>query len=340
MENILGWLGIDAGLVHKIRQHVSSHAVPLQSVEVPAVLSNVSGLLDVSYFASGSMCDVFRANYKGAQVACKVLRPNVKRQLDQEVSLLRMLSSFVPQCDGKQSFDFMVQSFTQELDLRNEFVNIQWLRSKMQHQRIRQFTTQIPEVMAHRQSYLIYKFSQGKPLSQINSEHEVKQEIAATLIDTYLFMLLQHKTVLGDCNAQNVLFDDATKQLTLIDHGSVIILSDECFADIIQTHLMKLDAADFLLERMNNRVPRDNIEKINNLFWLDDNALVEKLNANFMTNLTEVQNFKLLKEMTFIFRADVQLINTMHILGARQNFAKVSQYHADIIQSQSADQAS
>ena len=94
-------------------------------------------------------------------------------------------------------------------------------------------------------------------------------------------MLLQHKTVLGDCNAQNVLFDDATKQLTLIDHGSVIILSDECFADIIQTHLMKLDAADFLLERMNNRVPRDNIEKINNLFWLDDNAPRGKTQCKF-----------------------------------------------------------
>ena len=337
MENILGWLGIDSGLVHKLRQHVSSRAVPLQSVEVPAVLLSVHGLQHVEYLASGSMCDVFRADYKGKRVACKVLRQNVKNQLAQEVSVLQMLSSFVPQCDGKQSFDFMVQSFTRELDLRNEFVNIRWLKSKLQHQRVCDFAVQIPEVLAHRQSYLIYEFASGKPLTDVQSDVETKQKIAASLIETYLFMLLQHKTVLGDCNAQNVLFDEETKKLTMIDHGSVIILSDECFADIIQTHLLKLDAADFLLKRINNRIPRENIEKINNLFWQNNGAPVEKLNANFITNLTEVPNFKLLKEMTFIFRADVQLINTMHALGARQNFAAISKHYADIIQSESAD---
>ena len=72
----------------------------------------------------------------------------------------------------------------EELDLRNEFVNIQLAaKAKCSTNAIRQFTTQIPEVMAHRQSYLdIQVFFKANRCLMFNpmSEHEVKQEIAAS----------------------------------------------------------------------------------------------------------------------------------------------------------------
>jgi len=159
---------------------------PFPGEEALAIIENsfkksaydIFARFDSNALASASMAQVHEATlHSGEEVVVKVLRPNMKKVIDQDLSIMHTLANLVDRYwSGSKRFKpkEIVEEFEMnlmhEMDLMREAANAAQLRRNFQNSRL----LYVPEIYwdYSRENILVMERIHGIPVSDINALHE------------------------------------------------------------------------------------------------------------------------------------------------------------------------
>ena len=186
---------------------------------------------DPEPMAAASLAQVHRAVLKGSgrEVAVKIQRPGLERQIESDISTMASLVFFIKLAFSSFDFGFMVDEFRsrleKEIDFEAEGRNCERMkRAFADDERI-----EAPSIEwdTTRKRVLTMEFVHGTKVTDIASMHKLgidPKQAALALSDAFARMLLVHSFVHGDPHPGNVLVREhptrrGETQIVLLDHG-------------------------------------------------------------------------------------------------------------------------
>ena len=210
-----------------------SHVAPFDSAQAMAIVESAFGRpltgifsdFEKTPFAAASVAQVHRGRMPdGTEVAVKIRRPGIVAQVRTDLRLLRRLVGvvqvFIPALRRQHPLgliDELSARLLIEIDLEHEARNVRRLADALKDQ---------PQIWMPRviepyvnPNVLVQEFSHGRPLSETFGT-ERGREIAAALLDTYLYQLFVAGVFHGDPHPGN-LFDMPDGKLCFHDFGLI-----------------------------------------------------------------------------------------------------------------------
>lgn len=198
-------------------------------VSLGGTLENLFEEFDPVPLASASIAQVHRAvTADGRDVVVKVQRPDIRRTIESDLSLLRFLAQraldIYPEAelfDLEGMIAEFERSLIRELDFRQEATALSRFRENFAHKP----KIHIPEVLRERSSDVVLTMERirGKKLTQLD-EADDKSAVAEMYLDAAYQMLFQDGFFHGDLHPGNVFLEEDGR-LGIIDFGMVGRLS-------------------------------------------------------------------------------------------------------------------
>ncbi len=184
--------------------------------------------------AAASIAQVHRARYRGTEVAVKVVRPGVRRQVANDLAILDHLVPLLLRLfphPHLESLETVVSEFAHtifdEMEMTHEAANIaRFHRLLDDHEGV-----VIPEVVEELTlpTVLVTRYYEGIPINQIQRLKEAGHDVEALihrLVRLYAEQVMIHGWFHADPHPGNILVDPAGN-LVLLDFGLVVELDDE-----------------------------------------------------------------------------------------------------------------
>jgi len=205
--------------------------------------ADVFEAFDAEPIAAGSLGQVYRARYRGRDVAVKVLRPGVRRILDRDLAIARRVTARLAArfpnvhtraaCTVIEEFGHRVAD---EMDFLHEARNLLTLRANFAgNPRIR-----IPDVVRELSSerVLVLEYMEGRRIDELDPARTYgpirADTVVELLIELYLQMMLIDGVYHADPHPGNLLVaDDGT--LVLLDFGVVIAVDRDRRRQLLDT---------------------------------------------------------------------------------------------------------
>jgi predicted unusual protein kinase regulating ubiquinone biosynthesis (AarF/ABC1/UbiB family) len=190
--------------------------------------------------AAASVAQVHRARYQGEEVIVKVLRPGIRRMVEQDLAILRRLFRLLDHVvwhPHLESLQTVVGEFSQtifeEMDMEHEAENI----ARFQAIFAGRADVVIPEVVTSMTTahVLVLHYCPGISITRIAEleaqGHDV-HGLLAKVIKLYVEQVMVHGVFHADPHPGNILVDPAGR-IVLLDFGLVVEIREELRRDII-----------------------------------------------------------------------------------------------------------
>ena len=224
---------------------------------------------------SGCVAQVHRGTLHGRDVAVKVVHPGVRELVDCDMCLLRGIGNMVEYWAPSlkylavrgtlQRFEKVMRA---QLDLRTEAANLEKLHLLFSEDENVVIPRPVLDVIDGAQrDVLVEDFVEGTPVLKYAANKSIKEkELLATHgARTVLKMVLHHNFVHGDLHPGNVLVEESTGRLAILDAGICVEIPTETHKTMVRVLRAMLeyrgdDAARLLLE--NNGGSDDSHEQL------------------------------------------------------------------------------
>ncbi|PIT16460.1 ABC1 kinase family protein [Snodgrassella alvi] len=219
-------------------------------------LDNIFSYIEAQPVGSASIAQVHRAILtSGEQVAIKVKRPGIESTVTADLHILnhiaQLLESEIPESRRYypvQMVRYFARSMEKETDLSAERRNMQHFARLYNHQQ----QIHIPQTYAaySNRQILVQEYIDDTLLKNLVLTSWSKQQrhnLAATLVDIILDMILQHGLFHADPHPGNILVRN-NGRITLIDFGLVGQLSQQRHQEIITLIHALLERDQFALQ--------------------------------------------------------------------------------------------
>ncbi|WP_239351184.1 ABC1 kinase family protein [Snodgrassella communis] len=240
----------------------NTHPLPITDIrdiiqaQLSQPLDTIFSLIEAQPIGSASIAQVHRATLtSGEQVAIKVKRPGIESTVTADLRILnhiaQLLESEIPESRRYypvQMVQYFARSLEKETDLTAERRNMQhFARIYNQQQQIH-----IPQTYAtySNRQILIQEYIDDTLLKNLTLSSWSKQQrhnLAATLVDIILDMILQHGLFHADPHPGNILVRNDGR-ITLIDFGLIGRLSQQRHQEIITLIHALLERDQFALQ--------------------------------------------------------------------------------------------
>ncbi|KAL0484663.1 hypothetical protein AKO1_003485 [Acrasis kona] len=197
-------------------------------------LEEVFSSIEPTPLASGAIAQVYTAIHDGAQVAVKVRHPGVVQHIARDLSILQFftkLASYYPplQWAGlEENISIFSKSMVAQTDMRVEATNLVLFQENFKSFRDTvRFPT--PDLTLTTHQVLVETFERGTPIqdylddtiSNAKYTEAVKQKLSSFGMNMYLKMMLVDNFVHADMHPGNLLVDQTTGALVVLDAGLV-----------------------------------------------------------------------------------------------------------------------
>jgi ubiquinone biosynthesis protein len=200
--------------------------------EIGGKIENVFEEFNTEPIASASLSCVYKAKYKGKEVAVKVQRPGIKDQILTDIQILYdiavLIEKFIKESEIYQPVKIVKEfekSIKRELNFLMEARNIELMKEKLKDERVF-----IPEVFKEltTEKILVSEFIDGIKISKIEewSKYVEKEKIIKTGIEIILKQVFDIGFFHGDPHPGNI-FVLKDGRIGLIDFGQVGYIDDE-----------------------------------------------------------------------------------------------------------------
>ena len=190
--------------------------------------------------AAASVAQVHRARYQGEEVIVKVLRPGIRRMVEQDLAILRrvfrVLNHLVwhPHLESLQTVvGEFAQTIFEEMDMEHEAENI----ARFQTMFAGRDDVVIPQVVAGVTTtrVLVLHYCPGISITRVAEleaqGHDI-HELLAKVIRLYVEQVMVHGVFHADPHPGNILVDPAGR-IVLLDFGLVVEIREELRRDIV-----------------------------------------------------------------------------------------------------------
>ncbi|HWL13559.1 MAG TPA: AarF/UbiB family protein, partial [Ureibacillus sp.] len=222
----------------KLQQNVTTlseeQVLEILQQNLPGQIDELFSNFEITPLAAASIGQVHKAVLRknNEQVVVKLLRPDVKEIMREDLSILLEFANWITsksQWAEKLGFRDLAEGFAislrEEIDFHIEARNMVQICHilKKSHLKIN-----IPKVYAEysNENLLVMGLAQGISVADLAPEEvENRQEIAETLLHSYLEQALVSGIFHADPHPGNVYYDAAANEITLLDFGAVCRLS-------------------------------------------------------------------------------------------------------------------
>lgn len=240
----------------------NTHPLPITDIrdiiqaQLNQPLDTIFNYIEAQPIGSASIAQVHRATLtSGEQVAIKVKRPGIESTVTADLRILnhiaQLLESEIPESRRYypvQMVQYFARSLEKETDLTAERRNMQHFASIYNQQQ----QIHIPQTYAtySNRQILIQEYIDDTLLKNLTLSSWSKQQrhnLAATLVDIILDMILQHGLFHADPHPGNILVRNDGR-ITLIDFGLIGRLSQQRHQEIITLIHALLERDQFALQ--------------------------------------------------------------------------------------------
>jgi predicted unusual protein kinase regulating ubiquinone biosynthesis (AarF/ABC1/UbiB family) len=301
------------------------------NVKTEKIEFNIPNVIyDLEPIASGSIAQIYKGVYKDKDVAIKVIRPSVLKQiitlqrikygLNKIGNIYKYLKSIVQRCI------MFIDNILLQTNCNEEVNNMEFFREILQDKVI------IPKVYKELSTdqYFVMEYIHDKI-----SIYDVtnKEEVIDAILDVASKMIYEIGTIHNDMHPGNIYWNDKENKVVLFDFGIVFT-----FNEYVKSKLTEMNI-NFILGRIEN-VARNHLEiTLKNFDELKDdeycnsvlNAIVKLLKSNkpsliFLKNLSKVDskfrtNFSVVNEHTINYELFINHISQIiRLLNPECNF--------------------
>ncbi|PIT58179.1 ABC1 kinase family protein [Snodgrassella alvi] len=289
-------------------------------------LDNIFSYIEAQPVGSASIAQVHRAILNsGEQVAIKVKRPGIESTVRADLHILnhiaQLLESEIPESRRYypvQMVRYFARSMEKETDLSAERRNMQHFARLYNHQQ----QIHIPQTYAaySNRQILVQEYIDDTLLKNLVLSSWSKQQrhnLAATLVDIILDMILQHGLFHADPHPGNILVRNDGR-ITLIDFGLVGQLSQQRHQEIITLIHALLERDQFALQYVlsnwaqgetinEDQLGSDVLEMLLNYEQLNSSELRISQIINDITHIIREHGLTLPADLVILFKCLITL---------------------------------
>jgi predicted unusual protein kinase regulating ubiquinone biosynthesis (AarF/ABC1/UbiB family) len=220
----------------------SSDAMPTEAV-TKAVSMLTFESFDKTPVSTGSIAQVHRATFQGREVAVKIQRPNLLRELVSDIGAIKWILGFVKATNPKMhddlvsSLDDLIETVRRELDFKAEAEHMTRFGDFFGDEVV------IPRVIVVTENVIIMDYIESRPFSGR----------ASTLMDLFFRQFFELGWLHTDMHAGNVAQLPDGKTVVLFDFGSVMYVPDDirlCIKSLMVSYMNRNVSVmlDYMLE--------------------------------------------------------------------------------------------
>ena len=337
----------DKEIINELKK-LQDDITPVPFSEVESILNTIKAndiFLNFEQIpiATASIGQVHKATLKksGKEVAVKIQKPNVSKQIKDDLETLKSITFFLKNFENStfEEFDNFIYQYEKflstELDYKLELRNMLRFKEDFIDN---EFVT-IPKVY---QSYsseniLVMEYIPSLKITDIatfkNKGYDTKI-IAENLINIFLKMIITNGFVHCDPHPGNIGYVESTNKIVLYDYGNVVKLSDE-FKSQINNMIFAIyqkDVNEFveLLVKLDIVLIKEQSEKVDlKIFFRSFFSYLETLNFDELKSTvikqTSSPNFKINPDFLSLFRVFSLLDGTITLLKKEFNYIEALQ---------------
>jgi len=252
--------------------------------ELETSFENIFSEFSEQPVAAASLAQVHKAKLKtGELVAVKIQRPNIRKIIEKDISLIRFLSRFInlekinlPREYLEKTINEFENFILTELDFKIEGRNMDRLSKMIKDKTI------IPEVYSNLTTSKVLTMewidcTKSTNLKQIENWKLDKEEIISKIVETYLRQILIHGLYHADPHPANV---GVTKKgkIVLFDYGAMGSIDLNYRKALIKmvNYMLELDSESYLEEFLKaNKIKKEEVENYDKIVEEVDEVLEE-----------------------------------------------------------------
>ena len=190
---------------------------------------------DPNPIGSGCCAQVYKAKYKGQDVAVKILHPNIRgnflRDLTVMRSMIRFFSWVFPNLQWlslRESLEEFADLMNIQVDLRNEAQNLLKFQENFKDDSTVKFPKPLLQLCS--EEVLVESYESGVHIGTMvqnldDMKIERRKELAGKGVTMFLKMVFRHNFVHCDLHPGNILVSDIDDRLIILDPGLTASLS-------------------------------------------------------------------------------------------------------------------
>jgi len=226
-------------------------AVPFDAIEAELVAAygrkpeEMFEQFDREPIASGSLGQVYRAQYQGRDVVVKVLRPGIEKLVASDIDAVsRILDIIMARWSNShlRGFRVVVDEFSkrigEEMDFKHEAINAIAIADRFATNP--QVLVPVIETELTRQRVIVMEYMEGTKIDAlapaISSGRMSGQRVVESVVEAYIQMMLVDGLFHADPHPGNLLVTDDGR-LVLLDFGMVVRVEPEMRRTLIRTAL-------------------------------------------------------------------------------------------------------
>lgn len=205
---------------------------------IPCEIDEVFSYFEVKPLAAASIGQVHRAVLKNTheEVVVKILRPQVKKIMKEDLSILLEFADWITarsQWAENLGFKSLAEGFAssmrEETDFEIEARNMIQVRNILKHSDL---NVKIPKVYEKysNENILVMEYIEGVSISDLENIEEInfdREEVARTIIHSYLEQALISGIFHADPHPGNISINPETGELAILDFGAVCRISGQ-----------------------------------------------------------------------------------------------------------------
>jgi len=320
------------GAVGKINQYNDTYApsglnnLPDITTTLSEKLLNAVDSTPIAKF-SGSVGTIYTSSYKNNIIAIKTVTKEKKEIVMSDLNAMKtMIRSRLIRGPVLTN---IYNSLKQELDMDIEFKSSLILNDKLKNNNYGfEFLNPINELCSKNE--FVYHYVEGNPImSVINDDN--KYDIARRLVLFYFDTVFNKCILLGDINERNILYNNDTNKLTLIDYGTIDIINEEQKKFLLNhcknQRKSKAEFIGYLMDVWNTTYSYGcQIFKQARPFADVSNKKYDFSRISTDINFYNNRNVKIPNNIIMVMRSYTQLINILKKMKIKDNYTKDLEY--------------